>query len=72
MAAETVTDMKGNVVKMEADFSQSVDKMLPECEELVKVSFCPLIFQRPAIEFFHDVERIGQSHYGLSTNEVKW
>ena len=39
MAAETVTDMKGNVVKMEADFSQSVDKMLPECEGLVKVSF---------------------------------
>jgi len=36
MATETVTDLKGNVVKMEADFSQSVDKMLPECESLVK------------------------------------
>ena len=38
MAAETVTDMKGNVVKMEADFSQAVDKSLPECEKLVKVN----------------------------------
>ena len=39
MATETVTDMKGNVVKMEADFSQTVDKALPECEKLVKVVF---------------------------------
>ena len=38
MAAETVTDMKGNVVKMEVDYSDAVDKMLPECEKLVKVT----------------------------------
>ncbi|XP_065065829.1 26S proteasome non-ATPase regulatory subunit 12-like [Rhopilema esculentum] len=36
MASETVTDMKGNVVKMEADYSQTVDKTLPECEAHVK------------------------------------
>ena len=45
MAADTVTDMKGNVVKMEADFSESVDKLLPECEELVKVSLHDLKLQ---------------------------
>ena len=38
MAADTVTDMKGNVVKMEVDYSDAVDKMLPECEKLVKVT----------------------------------
>ena len=38
MASETVTDMKGNVVKMEADYSQTVDKTLPECEAHVKVA----------------------------------
>eukprot|EP00112_Aurelia_sp_Birch-Aquarium-sp1_P020093 Seg5094.1 transcript_id=Seg5094.1/GoldUCD/mRNA.D3Y31 product="26S proteasome non-ATPase regulatory subunit 12" protein_id=Seg5094.1/GoldUCD/D3Y31 len=36
MASDTVTDMKGNVVKMEVDHSDAVDKMLPECEKLVK------------------------------------
>ena len=34
---ETVTDMKGNVVKMEMDHSETVDNTLPKCEEQVKV-----------------------------------
>lgn len=33
---ETVTDMKGNVVKMEMDHSETVDNTLPKCEEQVK------------------------------------
>ena len=36
MTTETATDLKGNVVKMEVDYSETVDKRLPECEELVK------------------------------------
>ena len=34
----TSTDMKGNVVKMEVDYSDTVDKRIPECEELAAVS----------------------------------
>ncbi|CAH3194164.1 unnamed protein product [Porites evermanni] len=30
----TSTDMKGNVVKMEVDYSDTVDKRIPECEAL--------------------------------------
>ncbi|RMX55448.1 hypothetical protein pdam_00019355 [Pocillopora damicornis] len=30
----TTTDMKGNVVKMEIDYSETVDKRIPECEAL--------------------------------------
>ena len=37
MAAETVTDMKGNIVKMEASYSDTCDKKIPECLELAKV-----------------------------------
>ena len=38
----TSTDMKGNVVKMEVDYSDTVDKRIPECEELAAV--CNLRF----------------------------
>lgn len=31
-ATETITDMKGNVVKMEVDFSEKCDEKIPECE----------------------------------------
>lgn len=34
----TTTDMKGNVVKMEIDYSETVDKRIPECEALASVS----------------------------------
>ena len=34
----TSTDMKGNVVKMEVDCSDTVDKRIPECEALAAVS----------------------------------
>jgi len=34
----TSTDMKGNVVKMEVDYSDTVDKRIPECEALAAVS----------------------------------
>ena len=34
----TSTDMKGNVVKMEVDYSDTVDKRIPECEKLATVS----------------------------------
>ncbi|KXJ21702.1 26S proteasome non-ATPase regulatory subunit 12 [Exaiptasia diaphana] len=34
MASTTVTDMKGNVVKMEVDYSDTVDKTIPECEAI--------------------------------------
>ena len=34
----TSTDMKGNVVKMEVDYSDTVDKRIPECEKLAAVS----------------------------------
>ncbi|KAJ7372722.1 26S proteasome non-ATPase regulatory subunit 12 [Desmophyllum pertusum] len=30
----TSTDMKGNIVKMEVDYSDTVDKRIPECETL--------------------------------------
>lgn len=30
--------MKGNVVKMEVDYSDTVDKRIPECEALASVS----------------------------------
>ena len=42
----TSTDMKGNVVKMEVDYSDTVDKRIPECEKLATVSSLrfPLIF----------------------------
>jgi len=33
----TSTDMKGNVVKMEVDYSDTVDKRIPECEKLATV-----------------------------------
>ena len=33
----TATDTRGNVVKMDVDFSSTVDDLLPKCEELVKV-----------------------------------
>lgn len=33
----TSTDMKGNVVKMEVDYSDTVDKRIPECEALAAV-----------------------------------
>ena len=32
----TATDTRGNVVKMDVDFSSTVDELLPKCEELVK------------------------------------
>lgn len=35
---EIFIDMKGNVVKMEVDYSDIVDKRILECEELVVVS----------------------------------
>lgn len=37
MASETVTDMKGNIVKMEVDYTETCDKKLPELEEMAKV-----------------------------------
>ena len=37
MTTETVTDMKGNIVKMEMDYSETCDKKIPECEEMAKV-----------------------------------
>lgn len=40
MADPTITDMKGNVVKMEVDYSEKCDKEIPECEERAKVCFC--------------------------------
>ncbi|XP_065660283.1 26S proteasome non-ATPase regulatory subunit 12 isoform X2 [Hydra vulgaris] len=36
MAAETVTDMKGNIVKMDMSYSDTCDKQIPECMELAK------------------------------------
>lgn len=36
MASETITDMKGNIVKMEVDYSETCDKKLPELEEMAK------------------------------------
>jgi len=33
---ETITDMKGNVVKMEVDYTEKCDKEIPECEERAK------------------------------------
>jgi len=36
MAEATITDMKGNVVKMEVDYSEKCDKEIPECEERAK------------------------------------
>ena len=38
MTSETVTDMKGNIVKMEVDYSETCDKKIPELEEMAKVS----------------------------------
>lgn len=38
MATDTVTDMKGNIVKMEVDYSETCDKKIPECVEMAKVS----------------------------------
>lgn len=35
----TSTDMKGNVVKMEVDYSDTVDKRIPECEAIAAVSY---------------------------------
>lgn len=32
----TIVDMKGNVVKMEVDYSEHCDKKIPECEERAK------------------------------------
>jgi len=42
MASETITDMKGNIVKMEVDYSDTCDKKIPECEGLAKV--CMVLF----------------------------
>ncbi len=53
MASETVTDMKGNVVKMEVDYSETVDKALPECEALVKVSLFCRFFE--VLQDFHPI-----------------
>ena len=39
----TTTDMKGNVVKMEVDHSDTVDKRIPECEALAAVSVAVLV-----------------------------
>jgi len=36
MASETVTDMKGNIVKMEVDYTETCDKKLPELEQMAK------------------------------------
>lgn len=36
MASETITDMKGNIVKMEVDYSDTCDKKIPECEQMAK------------------------------------
>jgi len=36
MASDTITDMKGNIVKMEVDYSETCDKKIPECEEMAK------------------------------------
>lgn len=33
---DTVTDMKGNIVKMEVDYSETCDKKIPECHEMAK------------------------------------
>jgi hypothetical protein len=33
----TATDTRGNVVKMDVDFSSTVDELIPNCEALVKV-----------------------------------
>ena len=37
MATDTVTDMKGNIVKMEVDYSETCDKKIPECVDMAKV-----------------------------------
>ena len=37
MASDTVTDMKGNIVKMEVDYTETCDKKIPECEAMAKV-----------------------------------
>jgi len=36
MASDTVTDMKGNIVKMEVDYSETCDKKIPEFQEMAK------------------------------------
>ncbi len=33
----TATDTRGNIVKMDVDFSSTVDELIPKCEALVKV-----------------------------------
>lgn len=37
----TATDTRGNVVKMDVDFSSNVTELLPKCEALVKVKQIP-------------------------------
>lgn len=36
MASDTVTDMKGNIVKMEVDYSSTCDQKIPQCLEMSK------------------------------------
>ena len=40
----TATDMKGNIVKMDVDFTSTVDERLPQCEAMVKVTYESLCF----------------------------
>lgn len=37
MASDTITDMKGNIVKMEVDHTETCDQKIPECDEMAKV-----------------------------------
>ena len=46
MASETITDMKGNIVKMEVDYSETCDKKLPELEEMAKVKMVVISFHK--------------------------
>ena len=66
MATDTVTDMKGNIVKMEVDYSETCDKKIPECVDMAKVRkevnrFCDLqivllmvkFIVRLLVDYFH-------------------
>ena len=63
----TSTDMKGNVVKMEVDYSETVDKRIPECEALAAVCNSRFLLALLSWQYYLNFARVAlENSYRMS------
>ena len=63
----TSTDMKGNVVKMEVDYSETVDKRIPECEALAAVCNSRFLLALLLWQYYFNSTRVGLFKFTVKT-----